>query len=95
MGVRPLGDKVLVKRAEAETQTKSGIFLPESAKEKPQQATVVAVGDGKLLDSGQRASFQVKVGDRILISKWAGTELKVDDNEMIVMNEDDILAVVE
>lgn len=95
MKVRPLGDKVLVKREEAESKTKSGIFLPEAAKEKPQRAKVVAVGDGKLLDSGQRAPFQVKKGDRILITKWGGTELKVDDQEMLVMSEDDILAVVE
>ncbi len=95
MKVRPLGDKVLVKRDDAETQTKTGIFLPETAKEKPQQATIVAIGDGKLLDSGQRAGFQVKKGDKILISKWGGTELKVDDKEMLVMSEDDILAVIE
>lgn len=95
MKIRPLGDKILVKRVEAETKTKSGIFLPESAKEKPQEAEIIAVGDGKLLDSGDRADFQVKKGDRVIIGKWGGTELKVDDVDMLVMSEDDILAVVE
>ena len=93
--IRPLGEKVLVKRQEAETKTKSGIYLPETAKEKPQIATVVATGDGKLLDSGKRADFQVKKGDKILISKWGGTELKVDNQELLVMNEDEILAVLD
>lgn len=93
--VRPLGDKILVKRVEPETKTKSGIFLPESAKEKPQQATVVAVGDGRLLDNGKRAPFQVKAGDRVIIGKWGGTELKIDNEELLVLGEDEILAVVE
>ena len=95
MKVRPLGDKILVKRAEAQTKTKSGLFLPETAKEKPQEATVVEVGDGRLLDSGKRAAFQVKKGDRILIGKWGGTELKIEDVEMLVLSEDDVLAVIE
>jgi len=95
MKVRPLGDKILVKRVEAEEKTKSGIYLPESAKEKPQEAEVVAVGDGKLLDNGERAPFQVKAGDRILLSKWGGTELKVDDVEYLVLTEDDVLGVIE
>ena len=95
MALRPLGDKVLIKRSEAETKTKTGIFLPESAKEKPQQATVIAIGDGKLLDNGKRAPFQVKKGDKILIGKWGGTELKVDDQEMLVMGEEEILAILD
>ncbi len=95
MKLRPLGDKVLVKRKEAETQTKSGIYLPETAKEKPQQATVLAIGDGKLMENGQRATFQVKKGDTVIIGKWGGTELKVDEQEMLVMSEDEILAVIE
>lgn len=95
MKIRPLGDKILVKRVEPETKTKSGIFLPESAKEKPQQAKVVAVGDGKLLDDGKRAPFQVKKGDTIIIGKWGGTEVKVKDEEYLVMSEDDVLAVVD
>lgn len=93
--VRPLGDKILVKRAEPETKTKSGIFLPETAKEKPQQATVVAVGDGRLLDNGKRAAFSVKAGDKVIIGKWGGTELKIDGQELLVMGEDEILAVIE
>jgi chaperonin GroES len=95
MKVRPLGDKILVKRAEAQTKTKTGIFLPETAKEKPQEATVVAVGDGKLLDNGTRAPFQIKKGDKVLISKWGGTELKIEGEEMLVLSEDDILAVLD
>jgi len=95
MNLRPLGEKVLVKRADAETETQSGIVLPESAKEKPQKATVVALGDGKLLDDGNRSDFQVKIGDEILIGKWGGTEVKVEDEEMLIMGEDDILAVFE
>lgn len=95
MKVRPLGDKILVKRVEAQTKTKSGIFLPETAKEKPQEATVVAVGEGKLLDNGKRAPTQVKKGDRVIIGKWGGTELKVEGDELLVMSEDEILAIVE
>ena len=94
MKLRPLGDKILVKRVEAQSQTSSGIYLPESAKEKPQQAKVIAVGDGKLLDSGERAAFQVKAGDTVLIGKWGGTEIKIDDEEMLIMGEDDILAII-
>jgi len=95
MKVRPLGDKILVKRVEAQTKTKSGIFLPESAKEKPQEATVVEVGEGRVLDSGARAPFQVKKGDKVLIGKWGGTEIKIEGVEHLVMTEDDILAVIE
>jgi chaperonin GroES len=94
MAIRPLGDKILVKRVEAEERTASGIYLPEGAKEKPQEAKVVAVGDGRQLDSGKRADFQVKKGDTILISKWGGTEIKIDDKEMLILSEDDVLAVV-
>jgi len=95
MKVRPLGDKILVKRKEAQEKTATGIYLPESAKEKPQEATVVAVGDGRVLDNGDRAEFQVTKGDTVLLSKWGGTELKIGDDEMLVLSEDDILAVVE
>ena len=94
MKLRPLGDKILVKRVEAQSQTSSGIYLPESAKEKPQQAKVIAVGDGKLLDSGERAAFQVKAGDTVLIGKWGGTEIKIDGEELLIMGEDDILAII-
>jgi chaperonin GroES len=95
MKVRPLGDKILVKRVEAAAKTKTGIFLPETAKEKPQEATVVAVGDGKLLENGQRAAFQVKKGDKVLIGKWGGTELKIEGEEMLVLAEDEVLAVLD
>jgi len=94
MNVRPLGDKIIVKRVEAASQTETGIFLPESAKEKPQEAEVIAVGDGKVLDSGKRADFQVKKGDTIIISKWGGTEIKLEGEEYLIMSEDDVLAVV-
>lgn len=95
MKVRPLGDKILVQRLEPETRTKSGIYLPETAKDKPQQAKVVAVGQGRLLKNGERAPFQVKAGDTILLSKWGGTEVKIDDKEYVVLGEDEVLAVVE
>lgn len=95
MKVRPLGDKILVKRLESKEKTESGIYLPESAKEKPQQAKVVAVGDGKILDSGKRADFQVKKGDTVVIGKWGGSEIKIDGEEYLVMSEDEVLAVIE
>jgi len=94
MAIRPLGDKILLKRVEAQEKTAGGIFLSESAKEKPQQAQVVAVGDGRLLDNGERADFQVKKGDKVVISKWGGTEIKVDGDELLILPEEDILAVI-
>ena len=93
--VRPLGDKILVKRVEAEKKTKGGIVLPDTAKEKPAEGKVLAVGAGKLLDSGERAAFQVKKGDRIIFSSYAGSEITVDGEELLVMGEEDVLAVVE
>ena len=93
--VRPLGDKVLLKRVEAETKTKSGIVLPETAKEKPKRGTVIAVGDGKLLDSGERAKFTVKKGDEIIFASYAGTEVKIDNEEYMILGEDEVLAIVE
>jgi chaperonin GroES len=92
--VTPLGDKILVKRLEAQEKTAGGIVLPESAKEKPKEGKVIEVGAGKLLDDGKRAAFQVKKGDRILFSSYAGTEVEVDGEELILMSEDDVLAVV-
>lgn len=94
-GIRPLGDKVLIKRVEAEEMTAGGIVLPEAAKEKPKRGTVLSIGDGKLLDSGDRKELQVKSGDTVLFTSYAGTEIKVDGEEMIIMDESDILAVVE
>ena len=95
MKIKPLGDKILVQRLEAETKTASGIFLPESAKEKPQQAKVIAVGEGKALDNGERAPISVKKGDTIILNKWGGTELKLDGQEYLVMSADEVLAIVE
>jgi len=95
MKVRPLGEKVLVKRLEAETKTKGGIVLPDSAKEKPKRGKVVAVGEGKLLDDGKRSQLQVKKGDEVIFTSYAGTEIKIDGDEFMIMDENDILAVVE
>ncbi len=93
--IRPLGEKVLVKRVEAEDKTAGGIVLPDTAKEKPKRGVVQAVGDGKLLDSGQRSELQVKKGDQVLFSSYAGTEIKVEGEELLIMDESDILAIVE
>lgn len=93
--LRPLGDKILVKRVEAETKTKSGIVLPDSAKEKPKRGKVVALGTGKRLDNGETAPFSVKIGSEVLFSSYGGTEVKIDGEELLIMTEDDVLAVVE
>ena len=93
--VKPLGDKILVKRLEAEDVTKGGIVLPDTAKEKPKEGLILALGDGKLLDDGKRAPFQVKVNDRVLFSSYAGTEIKIEGEEFLIMGEDDVLAVIE
>jgi chaperonin GroES len=93
--VRPLGDKILLKRLEAESKTKSGIVLPETAKEKPKRGTVIAVGDGKLLDSGERAKFQVKKGDEVIFASYAGTEIKIDNEEYLVLSEEEVLAILD
>jgi len=94
MNIKPLGDKILVKRLEAETKTASGLYLPESAKEKPQEAKVIAVGTGRVLDNGERAPFTVKKGDTVILNKWGGTEIKHNDEELIMLSEDEVLAVV-
>ena len=93
--VRPLGDKIMLKRMEAESVTKSGIVLPETAKEKPKRGKVLAVGDGKLLDNGDRAKFQVKKGDEVIFASYAGTEIKVNDEELLILSEDEVLAVID
>jgi len=93
--VRPLADKIIIKRLEAETTTKSGIVLPESAKEKPRRGKVVAIGEGKLLDDGTRAKFQVKKGDEVIFASYAGTEIKIDGEELMIMSEEEVLAIVE
>ena len=92
--IRPLGDKVLVRRVEAESKTTGGIVLPDAAKEKPKRGKIIAVGQGKLLDDGTRAKLQVKKGDEVLFSSYAGTEITVDTKEMMIMSEDDILAII-
>src|SRR5213080_5013715 len=95
MKVVPLNDKIVVKRLEAEDRTAGGIVLPDSAKEKPRQGKVLSLGDGKLLETGKRASFQVKEGDKVLFTSYAGNEVNIDGDEYLIMTEDDILAVVE
>lgn len=94
MKVVPLNDKIVVKRLEAEAKTTGGILLPDSAKEKPKQGKVLSLGEGKRLDNGKRANFQVKEGDTVLFTSYAGSEVNVDGEEYIIMTEDDILAVV-
>jgi len=92
--IRPLGDRVLAKAVERAEQTKSGIFLPDTAQEKPQEALVVAVGNGKLLDNGTRIPIDLKAGDKVLYSKYAGTEIKQGEEEYLILRESDILAVI-
>ncbi len=95
MKVVPLNDKIVVKRLEAEDKTAGGILLPDAAKEKPRQGKVVSLGEGKRLESGKRTAFQVREGDRVLFSSYAGNEVTVGTEELLIMTEDDILAVVE
>ncbi len=95
MKIKPLNDRILVKRLEEEAKTRGGIIIPDSAKEKPAQGEVIAVGDGKLGDDGKRIPLQVKKGDRVLFAKYAGTEIKIEDEEHLVMREDDILGIIE
>ena len=92
--VRPLGDRVLIQRVEAEEKTAGGILLPESAKEKPKEGIIMAIGDGKTLDNGDKSTFSVSKGDRVLFTSYAGTDVKYDGEEFIIMREDDILAIV-
>ena len=94
MKLVPIGDKVIVKRLEAEQTTAGGIVLPDAAKEKPQKGTVLAMGEGKLLDDGSRAAFQVAEGDIVLFASYAGTEIKIEGQEYILMDESDVLAVI-
>lgn len=96
MNVRPLGDKIIVKRAEAQSKTDSGIFLPESAKDKPKEGKVIALGQGLLnKDTGKYMPFTVKKNDRIIFTSYSGTEIKLDGEEYLIMTEDDILGVIE
>jgi chaperonin GroES len=93
--IRPLGDKVLVKRIEAASTTAGGIVLPDSAKEKPKRGRVQAVGNGKLLNTGERGKLQVKKGDEVLFTSYAGTEIKINGEELLIMDESDILGIIE
>jgi chaperonin GroES len=95
MELRPLHDRVLVKRLDEGEQKRGGIIIPDTAKEKPQQAEVKSVGNGKLLDNGERAALEVKAGDRILFGKYSGSEIKVDGDEYLILREDEILGVLE
>ena len=94
MAFRPLGDRVLVKRVEEEQKTKGGIIIPDTAKEKPQEGEVVAVGPGARDDSGKVNALELKAGDRILFGKWSGTEVKIDGEDLIIMKESDVLGVL-
>lgn len=94
MRIEPLGDKVVVKRTDAEEMTAGGIVLPDSAREKPQQGRVLSVGNGRLLDDGSRAQLQVNEGDRVLFSSYAGTEIEIDGDQLLIMAEADILAIL-
>jgi chaperonin GroES len=95
MKVVPIGEKIVVKRLEAESKTAGGIVLPDTAKEKPKQGRVLSVGDGKLLNDGRRIPHQVAEGDRVLFSSWAGSEVVVDGQELLIMSEEDILAILD
>lgn len=95
MNIRPLNDRLLVQRLEAETTTASGIIIPDSAKEKPAEGKVVAVGPGKVNDKGERVALQVAEGDRVLFSKYGGTDVKLDGEDYLIMREDDILGIIE
>ena len=95
MDLRPLHDRVLVRRLEEQETKRGALFIPDSAKEKPQQADVVAVGNGKLLDNGERAALEVKAGDRILFGKYSGSEIKIDGEEYLILREDEILGVLD
>lgn len=95
MKIRPLHDRVIVKRIEEEEKTKGGIIIPDTAKEKPSEGKVVAVGNGKLLDNGELQALEVKKGDKVLFGKYAGTEIQIEGEEHLIMREDDIIAIVE
>jgi chaperonin GroES len=95
MKIKPLQDRILIRRLDSEEEMRGGIVIPDTAKEKPQEGEVVAVGDGKVLDNGQKQEMTVKVGDRILFGKYSGTEVKVDDEELLIMREDEVLGILE
>jgi len=94
MKVRPLHDRIIVKRLEEEEKTKGGIIIPDTAKEKPIEGKVIAVGDGKIKEDGTKISMEIKKGDRVLFAKYGGTEIKIDGEEYLMMREDDVLAII-
>ena len=93
--LKPIADKIVVKRLEAEEKTKGGILLPDSAKEKPSEGKIIALGDGKVLENGERAEFQVKKGNRVIFSSYGGTTVKFEGEEYLIMSESDVLAIIE
>ena len=93
--IRPLNDRIIVKRLEDQGQMRGGLYIPDTAKEKPQEGEVLAVGNGKLLENGTRIAIDLKVGDRVLFGKYAGTEVKLDGEELLILREDDVLGVVQ
>ena len=93
--IRPLNDRIIVRRTEDQEQMRDGRYIPDTAKEKPQEGEVIAVGNGRLLDNGTRIAMDVKAGDRVLFGKYAGTEIKLDGEEYLILREDDVLGVVE
>ncbi len=95
MNLKPLADRIVVKVVTSEEKTKGGLYLPDTAKEKPQEGEVVAVGSGKVLENGQKLPLELKIGDRIIFSKYAGTEIKIDGDEYVIFSERDVLAVIE
>ena len=95
MKIRPLQDRIIVKRVEEESKSKGGIIIPDTAKEKPQEAKVIAVGNGKVTDDGKKIPLDVKAGDRILFGKYSGSEVKVEDEEYLILREEDVLAIIE
>jgi chaperonin GroES len=95
MKIKPLYDRIIIKRLEEEEKTKGGIIIPDAAKEKPQEGRVIAVGDGKILDNGQKVPLIVKPGDKILFGKYSGTEVKIDGEEHLIVREDDVLGIIE
>ena len=95
MALKPLGDRLIIKRQEAQEKTKSGLVLPDTAKEKPQEGKVIAVGSGKLLDDGSIKALEVKNGDKVLYGKYSGTEVRVQEEDYLILREDDILAIVQ
>ncbi|MEK7309207.1 MAG: co-chaperone GroES [Planctomycetota bacterium] len=95
MKLKPIGDKIIVERIEPENKTKGGIVLPDNAKEKPKEGKIIAIGEGKLMDNGSRVAPSVKVGEKVIFTSFAGSEVKIDNKEFLIMNEEDILAVIE